>query len=83
MANLRGTDWSASSNGGLDGWVVGGGIEYHVGPSWSVKAEYLYFDFNHANRMTGLTFNFERDLTVNSFKVGINYHFNNVYAPLK
>ena len=80
--NLRGTDWSASSNGGLDGWVVGGGIEYQWAPSWSVKAEYLYFDFNHAN-LDWTTFNFERDLTVNSFKVGINYHFNNVYAPLK
>ena len=27
------------------GWTVGGGIEYMWSPTWSVKAEYLYFDF--------------------------------------
>ena len=58
-------------------------------PSWSVKAEYLYFDFsrnhNHADFIDPVlgTFRFENDLTVNSFKVGLNYHFNNVYTPLK
>ena len=26
---------------------------------------------------------FDHDLQVNTFKVGINYHFANVYAPLK
>ncbi len=74
--------WSAGVGTGLDGWVVGGGVEYMWSPSWSVKAEYLYFDFNHANTDWG-SFNFERDLTVNSFKVGLNYHFGNVYTPLK
>ncbi len=29
------------------------------------------------------TWNFNHDLSVNSFKVGLNYHFNTVYAPLK
>jgi opacity protein-like surface antigen len=55
-----------------------------------VKAEYLYFDFsrnhNHSDFVdaTGATlFRFDNDLTVNSFKVGLNYHFNNVYTPLK
>src|SRR5271166_5011520 len=42
-----------NNNNGLDGWTVGGGIEYMWSPSWSVKAEYLYFDFsqnhNHAD----------------------------------
>ena len=34
-----------SNNNGLDGWTVGGGIEYMWSPSWSVKAEYLYLRF--------------------------------------
>jgi opacity protein-like surface antigen len=76
------------NNNGLDGWTVGGGIEYMWSPSWSVKAEYLFFDFsrNHdrADFVDGITtFRFDNELQVNSFKVGLNYHFNNVYTPLK
>jgi len=84
--DTNGVAWSRSSNG-LDGWVVGGGIEYLFAPSWSFKAEYLYFDFSRNNTdwvdSTGFDWHFDRDLTVNSFKVGVNYHINNVYAPLK
>ena len=78
--------WSANSNS-LDGWTVGGGIEYMWSPNWSVKAEYLYFDFSRDNLSwtdyNNRTWDFNRDLTVNSFKVGLNYHFANVYTPLK
>jgi outer membrane immunogenic protein len=79
-----------NNNNGLDGWTVGGGIEYMWSPSWSVKAEYLFFDFsrNHdhadfVDPVLGRTFRFDNELQVNSFKVGLNYHFNNVYTPLK
>ena len=83
-----GLAWSTNNNNnGLDGWTVGGGIEYLFAPSWSVKAEYLFFDFgrNHVDWIdaTGFDWRFDRELEVNSFKVGINYHFNNFYAPLK
>src|ERR1700722_5456932 len=27
------------------GWTAGGGVEYKFTPSWSLKAEYLHFDF--------------------------------------
>jgi outer membrane immunogenic protein len=78
--------WSVK-NSALDGWTVGGGIEYMWSPSWSVKAEYLYFDFgrNHTDWIdpAGFDWRFDHDLTVNSFKVGLNYHFGNVYTPLK
>jgi opacity protein-like surface antigen len=77
-----------NNNNGLDGWTAGGGIEYMWSPSWSVKAEYLFFDFSrnhdHADFIDGTrTFRFDNELQVNSFKVGLNYHFNNVYTPLK
>ena len=51
-----------TNNKGLDGWTVGGGIEYMWSPSWSVKVEYLFFDFSrnhdHADFVdaTGATF---------------------------
>jgi opacity protein-like surface antigen len=96
-ANLRVDGWNANANGGLgapwsvsrnglDGWTAGGGIEYMWTPSWSVKAEYLFFDFgkNDVNWFGyGQNWGFDRDLQVNSFKVGLNYHFANVYTPLK
>jgi len=88
--SVTGLPFSINNNNGLDGWTVGGGIEYMWTSSWSVKAEYLFFDFsrnhNHADFVdaTGATlFRFDNELQVNSFKVGLNYHFNNVYTPLK
>lgn len=27
------------------GWTLGGGVEYAMGPAWSIKAEYQHFDF--------------------------------------
>ena len=38
--------WNASvSQSGLSGWTYGGGVEYKLNSSWSLKAEYLHFDF--------------------------------------
>ncbi len=90
-ANSFGFVGDASSwynNTSLDGWTVGGGIEYLWSPSWSVKAEYLYFDFgknSHQGVYDGGYWSdrYDSELTVNTFKVGLNYHFNNIYGPLK
>jgi outer membrane immunogenic protein len=74
------------SKSGLDGWTIGGGIEYLVSPSWSVKAEYQYYDFGSFDLTPIANFPqlvINNDLTVNTVKVGVNYHFNTVYAPLK
>ena len=68
------------------GWTVGGGIEYAWTPNWSVKGEYLHFDFSKitADGVFGVnTWGFDHDLFVNSVKVGLNYHFNAPYIPLK
>jgi len=77
--------WSAASQG-LGGWTVGAGIEYSFAPNWSVKAEYLYFDFSQNatnwSLPTGSTYSFDRDITVNSFKVGLNYRVGVLFGPL-
>ncbi|MDI1267437.1 MAG: carbohydrate porin [bacterium] len=31
------------------GWAAGGGVEYGFAPHWSIKAEYLYTQFDRAN----------------------------------
>lgn len=74
------------SKTGFDGWTIGGGIEYRMGPSWSVKAEYQHFDFGSFTllpvpEITELAI--KNDLTVETVKVGLNYHVNSGYTPLK
>ena len=38
-----------NNNNTATGYVVGGGVEWKVSPSWSIKAEYLHFDFGNNN----------------------------------
>jgi outer membrane immunogenic protein len=84
------------------GWTAGGGIEHAISPNWSLKVEYLHFDFgSQSGNQTktqatapgvddgtpvGYVFNNEHDLTVDTFKLGVNYHFGGaepIAAPLK
>lgn len=83
---LQITGVSDVSKSGFDGWTLGGGMEYKFGPSWSIKAEYQYFDFGSFTiyPIANVTqFAINNDLTVNTVKVGLNYHVGSVYAPLK
>jgi outer membrane immunogenic protein len=68
---------------GSDGWTFGGGLEYKVTPTWSVKAEYLYADFGDIDVNPVPAKTIKNDLSVNEFKVGVNYFVGNVYSPLK
>ncbi len=70
--------FAGTAKGNLDGYVVGGGVEYAFTNNMSVKAEYLYADFD-AKR-----FNFvstagngpiAAKLDTHLLKVGLNYRF--------
>jgi len=70
------------------GWTAGGGVEYMFTPAWSVKAEYLHFDFGSQNSTltnfaTGAVFSFRHELTADTAKVGINFHWPSCCEPLK
>jgi len=73
------------SRGGLNGWTVGGGVEYMINPNWGVKAEYRYFDFGNLTQdlYSTLASPFERNLTASAVTVGVNYYFGKAYQPLK
>ena len=83
--------WDNSTS--LSGWTVGGGLEWLLNPNWSVKLEYMYYEYglNNSNwnaSYSGVVYNnwrlFDNDLTVNTVKLGVNYHLsNNAYVPLK
>jgi len=61
------------------GWTIGGGAEYMlpVAPSWSVKAEYQYYDFGDARFQSPPALvpfgTFRND--EHTLKVGVNYRF--------
>ncbi len=71
------------SKAGVDGYTLGGGIEYKINPKWSVKGEYQYFDFGTTDLNPNATHTIKNDLAVNEVKVGVNYFVANVYEPLK
>jgi outer membrane immunogenic protein len=65
------------------GWTVGGGAEYAINSSWSVKAEYLYLDLGSASFADSLaaggfpaaTFTHSVNLTEHIGRVGFNYRW--------
>jgi opacity protein-like surface antigen len=75
------------SKSGIDGWTLGGGIEYLLSPTWSIKGEYQHFDFGSFTlypvasiRELAVSNNFTADVV----KVGLNYHLGGTsYTPLK
>jgi outer membrane immunogenic protein len=52
------------------GWTGGGGVEFAITPNWSVKAEYLFVDFN--NKPSTITI---FSLTENILRGGVNFRF--------
>jgi outer membrane immunogenic protein len=67
----------------LTGWTIGGGLEHKLSPAWSVKAEYQFFDFGSGQAsMRDDGDRFRTDLTVQTVKAGVNYHFGG-YETLK
>jgi outer membrane immunogenic protein len=68
------------------GWTAGGGIEHFITTNLSIKVEYLHFDFGtQEGYQTALTadpptpagykFRNWTDLTADSVKAGLAYHF--------
>ena len=67
-------------------WVAGGGLEYAFNPSWSVKGEYLFLGIQKTYAVcgpggaaaAGSTFCSNHNIEgIHTFKLGVNYHFNN------
>ena len=79
------------------GAVAGVGLESRLGDSnWLGRVEYLHYDFGLNDNNLNATFCnngvcqpfgnfrlFDRDLTVDTVKLGVNYHLTSGYVPLK
>jgi outer membrane immunogenic protein len=59
------------------GYILGGGFEYKITPTWSLKAEYQYIDLA-GDRPVGDLGGYvsTRDTELNTFRSGVNFHFN-------
>jgi outer membrane immunogenic protein len=68
------------------GWVIGGGLEYRLSPSWSVWAEYDYMNFGErpVTFSDGLGNFFPEEIkqSVQTVTVGVNYYFGYGVAPV-
>jgi outer membrane immunogenic protein len=78
---------SSSASKTQFGWTVGGGWEYALTNSWSVKGEYLYAQFSSVGAVGSIAtvnrgpflngLQGTADLKTHIVRVGANYHFNN------
>jgi outer membrane immunogenic protein len=57
------------------GWAGGGGLEWAFGPQWSANIEYLYSDLGTYQDTFGIGQK-TASLTLNTVKVGLEYHGN-------
>ncbi len=68
----------------MNGWTVGGGLEYMFAPNWSVFAEYNYVWLNTNERSTFTrstdlaTFPYDVHNNLQTVLVGINYRFGGI-----
>ncbi len=85
--NVRITYNDISQNSGVfTGWTVGGGVEYKITRTLSVKGEYLYFDLDNSNFSCCLSLpvnNIDNNITANTFRLGLNYNLNDLRSPLE
>lgn len=59
----------------LNGFVVGGGVEFAVTRNISVKAEYLFNDYGSSGLFSGTRDSINSGMLLSTLRAGINYHF--------
>jgi outer membrane immunogenic protein len=75
-----GASASTSSSDTRTGWVIGGGAEWAFAPGWSVRAEYLHYEFAGTSRTVpgagGGTVSLGwQETSVDVVRAGLNYRF--------
>jgi len=67
---------------GMVGWSLGGGVEWALGPRWTAKLDYTYFDFGSIRTSgtvgpvaTNEFYTQNIDVTAHAVKVGVNYRW--------
>ena len=68
----------------MNGWTVGGGMDFAIADRWSVRAEYMHYDLGKDQFIEGPT-PVNVDVKGDVVRFGTSYHFNVVQreVPLK
>jgi outer membrane immunogenic protein len=76
---------STTRDSGVEtGWALGGGIEYAITDSVSLKAEYLYMDFGSSESRSSDGDVYEHEHSLHTAKVGLNIRLSDAAGePLK
>jgi outer membrane immunogenic protein len=56
----------------IDGWTLGGGLEYAFTPNWTARVEYRHYDFDESKLTTP---GYKRELDLDTVSVGVAYKF--------
>ncbi len=72
---LLATGARAGSSADLSGWAAGGGIAVAMDPNWSVRLEYLHYDFGSSSHTVDNGLIVDSDMQVDSIKIGMNFKF--------
>jgi len=67
--------YQTPSIGAQTGWTVGGGIEYTLSQTWSLKGEYLHYDLGSKTVAFSQGSSFKIDNSDDIFRVGLNFRF--------
>lgn len=90
LTPAAGASSTVSRDGTNTGYVLGGGVEHLLNPSWSVKAEYQYIDLG-SDKLSATAGNpgytasaaLDAEHVYNTVRLGLNYHIGNTDEPLK
>lgn len=58
---------------GLSGYALGAGVQHKFGPHWSIRGEYIHYDFDEETFETDSPV--DAKLSTDVYSVGVNYHF--------
>ncbi|GEO84443.1 MULTISPECIES: outer membrane protein [Alphaproteobacteria] len=75
MSTNNGAGTSGSTTKTDTGWVAGAGVEYAFSPRWSVKAEYMYYDFGSTSYEVDNGLDVNVDSRFHTGKIGVNFKF--------
>lgn len=75
--------YATTRTGTWSGYTYGGGVEYSPWANWSIKAEYLHYDFGTGNGYQtsisdppiGYIYRNATNLTFDTVKIGVNRKF--------